>query len=231
MTAQPFLFFGGGIGYGEYNTLNNINRTFNTQNNHSLPNFGIVPYYEFGAGNYAEHTLIEFRWTGEGAKSISKTPGSFIENATLLWRYRQVSIAFAVLPWNDKGFGIGASSNLGRLRSKYSFGGEFVETNSEYTFSSDFFVEQTFRIKLRKKRPPYIFRIRPFYQHFIVPTDLKSIEEQFNGNPDVGFRELTQRFNNFGVRFHLVVPIRQKGVVYPRDPGYRANGYGRIKLR
>ncbi len=231
INAQPYLFFGGGIGYGDFNGLNTVARDFNEDNGHSLPAFAITPYYEFGVGNYTEHTMLEFRWTGEGASSLSKVPGSFVENANLVWRYRHVSITFGILPWDTKGFGFGASANLGRMRTKYSFGGEFTETNSEYVFSSDFFIEQTFRVKLRKKRPPYIFRVRPFYQHFVLETDLKELETQFNSNPDITFNQLKERFSNFGIRLHLAVPIRKKNVIYPRDPGYRTHRLGKIKIR
>ncbi len=203
-----FIFGGGGIGYGSNSSLNQVVNDFNFANEHSVSSFNTVPSYELGIVHYGKTTSVEVKWGGQGKRNSSKVPGNFIENATVAWRYHYLNLSFGVLPYKDTPLSLGAGVNFGKIRTRYSFGGDFLITDENFLISSDIFLDYTLKVRWRRSRKPYLFRIRPYYQFFFLSNDLKELEEGLNNTPDVLQNEIQENFSHFGIRFALMIPLK-----------------------
>lgn len=206
--SQNYVFGGGGIGFHtSMKDLDGVLNRFNSSNAHELSEFRYLSSFEIGYARYATISLIELKWGAEGKRNSSKVLGNFIENATVGWRYHYASVNFGYRPFEKNYFTFGTGMNFGQMVTKFSFGGDFQITNKIYALSSDLFVDYALKVRWRRSKGPYLFRIRPFYQLFYFRTDLKDLETGLNSNPNVQFNELLQSFNNYGIRFVLMIPV------------------------
>ncbi len=208
LNAQNYILGGGGIGFhNSMEVLNGVVDRFNEDFEHEIPSFKFAPGYELGFARYSRYTLVELKWVGEGRRNNSKVPGNFIENASVAWRYHYANISVGYRPFEKRYFTVGLGLNLGQLVTRYSFGGDFDITNKIHSLSSELFVDYAIKVRWRRNKRPYLIRLRPFYQFFYFPVDLKNLETNMNATPDVQFNELLQRFNNTGIRLSLLIPI------------------------
>lgn len=217
IASQAQFYVGGGyvVGLGDFSALNNVKQEFNDSNGHDLGDFNALMGYELGFGTYGIKTIAEIKWVSMSRRQDSKVLGAFIENATTIASYNHASISFGFKPVTKQYMTFGASVNIGQIKTKYSFGGDFVTTNTDYTVSNDFYFDYAIPFYLKKKNKdkfnPLLLRIRPYYQLHYLPVDLRNLQIGLNQATDeVPFRQFDQKFNNYGVRVSLVKLIGKK---------------------
>lgn len=214
-TAQFYIGGGYVVGLGNFSTLNDIKQEFNDENGHDLGNYNSLMGYELGFGVYGIKTVAEMKWVSMNRRQDSKVLGAFIENATGIASYNHASISFGYKPLNKQYMTIGASVNIGQIKTKYSFGGDFVTTNRDYTVSNDFYFDYAIPFYLKKKNKdsmnPLLLRIRPYYQLHYLPVDLRDLQIGLNqATEEVPFRQFDQKFNNYGLKISLVKLLGKK---------------------
>jgi hypothetical protein len=209
ISAQSYVFGSGSLGFSNYDNLNKIVGSFNTAQSHRLNNFGMLAGYEIGLGKYSDQTMMEAKWASIGQRLDSNIPNNPIENASVEYRYNYFSYAFGYRPFPKTYFTFGGALNLGQLSLRHSFGGDWIVSNEDYMAGTDLFVDYAFPIKLKKRRNPYLLRIRPYYQQMFGTMSLRHFDANINESALSAASKGEQNLNHFGVRLSLVIPLRK----------------------
>jgi hypothetical protein len=215
--AQTYVFGSGSLGLSNYENLDKVVASFNKGQNHRLSAMSSLAGYEFGIGKYSERTIMEAKWASLGRRLESNVPGNPIENVSVDYCYNYVSYAFGLRPMKKVYFTLGGAMNLGQVSLRHSFGGDWVVANEDYMASTDIFIDYAFPIKLKKRRNPYLFRIRPYYQQMFGTISLRTLDANLNEIPKSSAATTAQDLNHFGVRASIIIPLRKDAPLRKRQ--------------
>jgi hypothetical protein len=207
--AQAYVFGSGSLGISNYDNLDNVVASFSTAQNHRLTAMKTLVGYEFGIGKYGERTMMEAKWASIGRRLDSNVPGNPIENVSIDYSYNYFSYGFGLRPFKKPYFTLGGALNLGQISLRHSFGGDWIVSNEDYMASTDLFVDYAFPLKLKKRRNPYLFRIRTYYQQMFGTTSLRNLGANLNEVPPASVTNSDQNLNHFGVRASIIIPLRK----------------------
>jgi hypothetical protein len=135
----------------------------------------------------------------------SHVPNANPEDVSLDFSYTYLNYSFGYRPFKKTYFTVGGGINVGMAQTRYSFLSDWQVMNQDYMAGSELFVDYAFPIKLKRRRAPYLLRIRPYYQQFFGTVDLQKLNTNFN---EVSVNEkLYQDPSHFGVHLSLVIPF------------------------
>ncbi len=203
--AQSYFVAGGMVGFPKYEAFNGILKQYNSAGEHRLGNFGFMPGFEFGVGTYGEHTMMEGKIASLGQTINSHVLNANPEDVTVDFSFTYINYSFGYRPFSKSYFTIGAGVNVGQMQTRYSFLSDWQVMNQDYTAGSEFFIDYAFPIKLKRKREPYLLRIRPYYQHFFGGLNLTKFNANFN---EAGQSSpIIQDPSHLGVHLSIIVPF------------------------
>ena len=207
--AQAYVFGSASLGISNYDNLDKVVNAFSTAQNHRLAEMKTLVGYEFGIGKYSERTMMEAKWASIGRRLDSNVSGNPIENVSIDYSYNYFSYAMGLRPFKKPYFTLGGALNLGQISLRHSFGGDWIVSNEDYMASTDLFVDYAFPIKLKKRRNPYFFRVRGYYQQMFGTTSLRGLDANLNEIPTTSAANTFQNLNHFGVRASIIIPLRK----------------------
>jgi hypothetical protein len=205
--AQSYFVGSFAAGFPAYKQLNSISQTFDATNNHRLGDFNFLTGFEIGVGLYGPRTMMEAKYASIGQRLESKIPDNFIENASVEYHYNYINYSFGYRPFTTVYFTIGGGLNVGKIDSRYSYGGDWVVTTEDYAASTEIFMDYAFPIKLKKRRSPYFIRVRPYYQQMFGATDFHKLDAAINEKAPLDRNAAMQDLSHGGVRISLIVPF------------------------
>ena len=217
LQAQSYFVASFTGGFPKYDALSAIAQTYNAQGKHQLGNFSFMPGFEFGIGMYGERTMMEAKIASLGQTLHSHVTNANPEDVSLDFSYTYLNYSFGYRPFPKTYFTVGTGLNLGLAQTRYSFLSDWQVMNQDYVAGSEFFIDYAFPLKLKRKRAPYMFRIRPYYQQFFGSLDLRKLDANFNEKPINSLPKTTQDPSHFGVHLSIIVPFG-KDKPKPKQP-------------
>lgn len=218
----PYVIGGYQQGFVQLPDTEGILQRFNTTQNHTLAPINTLQGVRFGLGYMTDFVVLELSYSNINARTQSQNPSQIRENAEFVLNYSSFSAQFAYRIIPQKFLTAGFSANLGALRGRYAFGGDYIEGFQQYTPSVDVFVDYSLKIKflLRRARRDgryYLLRFRPYYQ--IQPiVDVTPLERSLNENPDAALRTYEDKLGHFGFQVGLSIPFFGKNPDFSETP-------------
>ncbi len=203
--AQTYFVAGAMGGFPKYEAFNGILKQYNSTSEHRLGTFGFMPGFEFGVGTYGEHTMMEGKIASLGQAINSHVLNANPEDVTVEFSFTYLNYSFGYRPFSKSYFTMGAGINVGLAQTRYSFLSDWQVMNQDYTAGSELFIDYAFPIKLKRKREPYLLRIRPYYQYFFAPINLSKFNTSFNEEAQSG--AIMQDPSHFGAHLSIIVPF------------------------